>query len=155
MATGSVERVFVDTNVLVYSAIQSAPLHEPARRALYDFQTSGAELWISRQVLREYLAVVTRPQSFSLPLPALTAAADARQFAKQFRVAQDDADVTAQLLDLMVHVVVQGRQVHDANIVATMLVNDVPRLLTNNSGDFVRYGDFISVTPLTPPPQGV
>ena len=41
-----------------------------------------------------------------------------------------------------------GKQVHDANIVATMLVHDVPLLLTNNVSDFKRFADSVTVLPL-------
>ena len=35
--------------------------------------------------------------------------------------------------------VVRGKQVHDCNIVATMLTNGVRRLATRNATDFRRY----------------
>ena len=41
-----------------------------------------------------------------------------------------------------------GKQVHDANIVATMRVHSVPRLLTHNVRDFARFGAVIEVVPL-------
>jgi predicted nucleic acid-binding protein len=38
-----------------------------------------------------------------------------------------------------------GRQVHDANIVATMLAHGERRLLTFNGGDFRRFARLIAV----------
>ena len=38
-----------------------------------------------------------------------------------------------------------GKQVHDANIVATMLAFDVPRLITYNGADFQRFAGLITV----------
>jgi predicted nucleic acid-binding protein len=43
---------------------------------------------------------------------------------------------------------VAGRQVHDANIVATMLANGITRLLTFNVADFRRFAALISVETL-------
>jgi len=43
-----------------------------------------------------------------------------------------------------------GKQVHDANIVATMLVHGVPNLLTHNAADFKRFSHLIAVLPLVP-----
>ena len=40
---------------------------------------------------------------------------------------------------------VGGRQIHDANIVATMLAHGERRLLTFNAADFRRYGDRIEL----------
>lgn len=39
----------------------------------------------------------------------------------------------------------RGKQVHDANLVATMLVHGVTRLLTFNAADFRRFGTLIEV----------
>lgn len=38
-----------------------------------------------------------------------------------------------------------GRQIHDANIVATMLAHGAQDLVTFNVADFLRYGDRIEV----------
>ena len=53
---------FVDTNVLVYAAARSAPLRDQARNALARL-ASNEPLLVSRQTLREYIAVrlVPRP----------------------------------------------------------------------------------------------
>jgi predicted nucleic acid-binding protein len=72
MATTAADPVFIDTNVLVFANTATAPLHAEAQAALQSYAASGAELWISRQILREYLATLSRPQSFSSPVPAVT-----------------------------------------------------------------------------------
>ncbi|WP_414542430.1 type II toxin-antitoxin system VapC family toxin [Nostoc sp. CCY0012] len=71
-----------------------------------------------------------------------------RFFQTQFRVAEDSPEVTEKLLSLMEEIPIGGKQVHDANIVATMLVYDIPQLLTHNTGDFTRFSNLISVSPL-------
>ena len=53
--------------------------------------------------------------------------------------------VTDRLLALCREVSVGGRQIHDANIVATMLAYGERRLLTFNTADFRRYGDRIEL----------
>ncbi len=53
--------VFIDTNVLVYAEQRPSRFHVPARTCLARLEGQGSTLWISRQVLREYLAVMTRP----------------------------------------------------------------------------------------------
>jgi len=54
-------------------------------------------------------------------------------------------------LALVTAVPTRGRRIHDANIVATMLVSGVRRVLTHNTDDFVRFAAFIEVIPLLPP----
>ncbi len=109
----------------------------------------GAErLRISRQVLREYLVVVTRPQTWSTPLPMADALRDAERMSRRFEVLEDGPRVTSLLTDLCREVPVAGRQVHDANIAATMLAYGERRLLTLNERDFRRFGDRLELVPV-------
>jgi hypothetical protein len=43
------EPFFVDTNILIYANVATAPLHEQALKALRDAHQAGRPLWISRQ----------------------------------------------------------------------------------------------------------
>jgi predicted nucleic acid-binding protein len=60
------EPLFVDTNVL-YANIATAPLHAQALHALKATHQAERPLWISRQVLREFIVTRTRPQTFAQP----------------------------------------------------------------------------------------
>ena len=42
-----------------------------------------------------------------------------------------------------------SRQVHDTNIVATMLTYGIPRIVTNNPDDFAPFAALITIIPLT------
>jgi predicted nucleic acid-binding protein len=135
--------VFLDTNILVYATVDVSPFHHAARAAIAAFESAQVPLWISRQVMREYLATLVRPR-VGIPITDLTSAV--RQFETRFLVAEDGPLVTAQLLTLLE----QGysTQVHDTNIVATMLSVGIGRILTNNSGDFAPFTHLITVIPL-------
>ncbi len=139
---------FVDTNVLVFAASSGAPLHQLASAELRRRHESGQELWVSRQILREYLAALSRPQIFAKPRSARELVSDIRYFLNHFRLAEDGPAVTERLLELIEEVEVGGKQIHDANVVATMLASGIPALLTHNVGDFVRFSDVIQVIPL-------
>jgi predicted nucleic acid-binding protein len=93
----------------------------------------------SRQILREYFAVVTRPGGGSEPLPTPVALEDFARFSRSFEILKDGPLVGSQLVELCRAVAVAGRQVHDANIVATMLAHGETRLLTMNRSDFRRF----------------
>jgi predicted nucleic acid-binding protein len=108
----------------------------------------GNPLWISRQVLREYAAVLTRPQTFSQPQPAAVVAERIRYFITRFQVADENTKVTENLLALLSDLEVNGKQVHDANIIATMQAYSVTHLLTHNTGDFQRFAHLITILPL-------
>ena len=113
--------MFVDTNILVYATQITSPQRDAARTALQDHAKGGARLRLSRQILREYLAVVTRPQLFANPMSMAEALADVERFSAAFEVLEDGPEVGARLAELCRSVALAGRQVHDANIVATML----------------------------------
>jgi hypothetical protein len=66
-------------------------------------------------------------------------------FQATFQIADDTAAVTEQLLALLRKFATGGKQVHDANIVATMLVYGLDRLLTQNVDDMRRFQPLIQV----------
>jgi predicted nucleic acid-binding protein len=139
---------FVDTNVLVYAASSGAPLHQRASDELQRRSEAGQELWVSRQVLREYLATLSRPQTFAKSRPVRELVGDIRYFLSHFQLAEEGPEVTEKLLELIEEIETGGKHIHDANVVATMLVNGISVLLTHNVEDFVRFGGLIEVTPL-------
>lgn len=114
-----VKPLFIDTNALVYATVQESPFHTQALQALQVAHQAGRPLWISRQVLREYLMTLTRPQAFAA-LPKEAVLSQVEQFTERFQVADDTPAVTQQLLNLIRQYPVGGKQVHDANIVATV-----------------------------------
>lgn len=149
MAT-TTDRVFVDTNVLIFAHLSLSPLHPSALTQLQDLQNAGTELWISRQVMREYLSAMTRPGTLTQSIPVSSLVNDVTGFTQSFRIAEEGPAVTANLLNLISSISVGGKQVHDANIVATMQAYGIGRLLTHNTADFARFSATISVLPLVP-----
>ncbi len=144
-------RTFLDTNILVYADQPTSAFHGTARETLLALEAADEELWISPQVIREYLSVVTRPDASrpeEAPLPPQAAVDAATHFLATFWLAGEDQDVSRRLLDLIARYGVRGRLVHDANIVATMLTHGIPRLLTFNARDFRRFGDLIEIMAL-------
>lgn len=137
--------MFVDTNVFVGARLRHAPYHERARDVLARAERSAEPARISRQVLREYVSAVTRPQSWSEPRPMTEALRDLALLGSTFEILEDGPRVMTVLAVLCGEVPVAGKQVHDANIVATMLAHGERRLLTFNRGDFRRYGQRIEL----------
>ena len=73
------------------------------------------------------------------------ALADVERFSDVFEILEDGPGVAAQLVQLCRTIALAGRQVHDANIVATMLAHGETRLLTSNRSDFRRFGQLIEI----------
>ena len=150
MATTAADPVLVDTNTLVYDRVALSPFHHAAVTRLRDLAAAGHPLWLSRQVLREYLAVMSRPGVLTAPVAMTALFADVRSFEVRFLIAEDGPAVTAHLLALLAAVPCAGKQVHDANLVATMLAHGISKLLTHNVADFSRFTAHITVVPLVP-----
>jgi predicted nucleic acid-binding protein len=132
-----------DTNIIVNASVDASSSYHAARAVITAYEASQTPLWVSRQVLREYLATLARPH-VGIPITEVTAAV--RQFEVRFLMAEDGPLVTAQLLTLLE----QGysMQVHDTNIVATMQAVGVRRILTNNPADFTPFASCITAIPL-------
>ena len=137
--------MFIDTNALIYMQVPETPNHRTARSRIEIARDNNEPLRISRQIVREYLAAVTRPQSWRDPITREQALLDAENFLQTFEILEDGPQVTDTLIQLCRETPIGGRQIHDANIVATMLAHGESQLLTYNSADFQRFTDRIQI----------
>lgn len=143
----SVSSLFVDTNVLIFATNPASPWHQIALDNLQEARQSGVELVISPQIIREYLVAATR----TVPgqnLPLATILGNVQTFQSEFRLVADNTLVSTQLVKLIAEVSVAGKQIHDANIVATMQVFGIHHLLTHNVSDFARFTHLVTVLSL-------
>ena len=140
MATMVGEILFLDTNVLLIATDRSRPLHRQAIELFEEANTRGFHLAANGQVLREYLAVATRPiESNGLGLGVAAAVANLEQFLKFLSVFEETESVALQLRQLVLTYAIRGKRVHDAGIVATMLAHKVRTLVSQDGDDFVRF----------------
>lgn len=141
--------VFVDTNILLTAVTPARPLHSVAVAVLNDWPESGRELFASGQVLREWLVVATRPIEVNgLGLSLEDALHDISAFRSRLILLEETERVGIRLLDLVARYSSVGKQIHDANIVATALTHDVPRILTCNAADLRRFAPEIEILDL-------
>ena len=92
--------MFVDTNILVNARIREAPHHEAARSGLERALRGAEPVCISRQIMREYLAVVTRPQAWPVPITRGEALDDVGRLNRALEVLEDGPRVTEVLVVL-------------------------------------------------------
>src|SRR5437660_2395509 len=91
--------VFVDANILVYSTFDQVGFCEVARNRLTELDNVPVRFWTSRQVLREFLPVTSRP-GFIAPLPNVAFVSKlVSSFERRVTVAEDNQAVTALLLE--------------------------------------------------------
>lgn len=132
------DRIFLDTNILVYLANEDSPYH-PKILSKFMEVLSKSELFISRQVLREYAVVMSRSDTIEKPLSSEEISSDIEKWQNLFNVADETEEVTKTLRDLIEEYQLKGKIIHGANIVATMVVNSVRILFTLNTADFKRF----------------
>lgn len=140
------DKIFLDTNILVYLVNKSSPFHPKIIEKLRDI-LNESEVWISRQVLREYAVIMSRPGIIEVPLSPEEIASDIEKFEDLFQVADETEEVTRILLKLIRKYGIKGKRIHDANnIIATMMCNDISTLLTVNIGDFEGFENIKLIT---------
>ena len=143
-----VDRAFVDTNILLRAFNPRMDHHIESEALVQKMWEGDTVLWINRQVIREYLVQVTHPGNLKTPLTTEQALRQMQVITTLFRVADETTEVTNHLLSLLKTYPTSGKQVHDANIVATMLANGIDTLLTLNFADFKRFEDQIKIISL-------
>jgi predicted nucleic acid-binding protein len=140
------DKVMLDTNVLLAATNSARAGHDDAMLVLNDWPGSGTILYVSVQILREYLAVATRPlESNGLGMPLGAAIENARSFRDRSTLLPESGQVVGRLLRLLADVPCGGKRIHDANIVATTLTHDVSTVLTANLKDFARFEPYVNL----------
>ena len=100
---------------------------------------------VTRQILREFLSAITRPQPWARAATLAEATRVVDGFIQRFAILEDGPSVWDELMTLTRGFSFGGKQVHDANVVATMLAHGETRPLTFNDADFRRFGALIEV----------
>lgn len=139
-------RVMLDTNVLLAATDEGRAEHPDAQRILNVWPGAACTLYTSGQILREYLAVSTRPTGKNgLGMKTADALGNVRAIRERTTLLAENARVADRLLGLLDDVSCRGRQVHDANVVATMLAHGIEAVVTMNPDDFARFTPFVSL----------
>jgi predicted nucleic acid-binding protein len=116
---------------------------------LNEWPNQAIPLAASAQVFREYLVVATRPVEVNgLGLGLDEALANLAAFRGRMRLLLENEQAWDRLLTLIAKYGCLGKQIHDANLVATALASGVARLVTANVEDFRRFKPDIEIVDL-------
>jgi predicted nucleic acid-binding protein len=133
----------VDTSVLARLANTAYIFHAIAAHAVLELHRRGEVLHITPQNLVEFRNLATRPKSVNgLGLPPADAQATALVLEQSFPLLSESPDIYPAWKSLVSTVIVIGKQVHDARLVAVCHVHAVSHLLTFNVGHFIRMASF-------------
>lgn len=138
--------VVVDTNILLAATDRSRAAHTSAIDFLNHDERHHA---VTPQIVREYLAVATRPVDVNgLGLSADEAVSNLRQLLDDMVLLPENLSTTAGLMDLIGTHPAIGKQIHDANIVAVAITHRARVIVTDNARHFSRFEDMITIESL-------
>ncbi|MEC4817949.1 MAG: type II toxin-antitoxin system VapC family toxin [Scytonema sp. PMC 1069.18] len=140
----------VDTNVLLRSVEPSHPMYGDATKATSTLLRRGERLCIVPQNLIEFWNVYTRPlERNGLGHTSVEVEAEINRLKTVFPLLLDTEAIYQEWEQLVVTYSVRGINVHDARLVAAMLVHGLTHILTFNISDFNRYSEITAVHPTT------
>lgn len=130
----------LDTNILLRISKDNDPQHAAINQALHSLVKQDFRLCYTSQALGEFWNASTRPadkNGFGLSVAETDRLA--RAIERNFEFLPDSKEVHDRWRALLVRHSIQGVQVHDARLAASMYVHGVWQLLTINVRDFRRY----------------
>ena len=146
MASG--DACLLDSNILLRISKSDDPQHAAISHALRVLVGQGTRLCYTSQTLGEFWNASTRPldkNGFGLSVPETDRLA--RVIERDFEFLPDSREVHDHWRSLLVAYNIQGVQVHDARLAASMYVHGVGQLLTINVRDFRRFDDLRVLNP--------
>lgn len=142
----------VDTNILLRIANRSDERNTLVRSCVNKLKNKGDLLQTTMQNFAEFWNVSTRPiDRNGLGLTLAETDDLLQELESVIPLLPDLPTVYAEWRELIVNYGVSGVQVHDARLVATMLVHEVTHIMTFNTSDFTRYKSkgIVAVDPAT------
>jgi predicted nucleic acid-binding protein len=133
----------MDTNVLVYSTVSGNPWYDQTRQWLAALQNRGLHLCATTQILREYLVVLTRGSVFEKSFSVDQVLDQVEGLLPSLTILDEPLEAADLLRVLVRRYQIQGKHIHDANVVAVMLAHGLQRLVTYNSSDFQGFDEII------------
>lgn len=130
----------VDTNVLLRVLHRTDPRHPIVRTAVRKLRTNDHQLQATSQNFTKFWNASTRPiKRNGFGLTPSEADRLLRIAERIFPLLPASPTIYPEWRRLVVDFSVSGVQVHDARLVAAMLIHNVTHILTFNTSDFVRY----------------
>ncbi len=138
----------LDTNILTRAAQPGHSMHQAALNAMAELRRCGETLCIVPQNLYEFWVVCTRPTAQNgLGMSPAEAQAELARLKTLFSLLDDTPAIFPQWEQLVTQYQIQGKNAHDARLVAAMIVHGLSRILTFNVGDFRRFQALMVLDP--------
>jgi len=141
-------RLLVDTNVLLRSAQPDHPSFFQSSESVVRLLQQSHQLFFCPQNIVEFWNVATRPLALNgLGLPQERVLQEIADIENSLSLLPDVAPIHPVWKQIVTDYQVLGTKVHDARLVAVMVVYRVEAILTLDAGDFNRYTNVKVVLP--------
>jgi predicted nucleic acid-binding protein len=141
----------VDANVLIYSAVESMPEHEPVL-AFFKSRVLTGELKcaVTFPVLLEFVHITTDPRRFKPPLSVEESTGIAQQYwnAADWEQLLPKTTTGARAFDLLRRNKLGRKRLLDTYLAAALLDHGIPALITCNTADFRIFEGLKLIDPL-------
>lgn len=140
--------VLVDTNLLTKIAEPDHAKNTVAAEAVKWFLERGEDAHILPQNAYEFWVVATRPTiNNGLGMSAETAKEKLDDLLRSLSLLPDVPAIFPQWQRLVRDYDCKGRMAHDVRLVAGMIVHRIPKIVTFNKQDFIRFPEIQAVSP--------
>ena len=141
-------KTLIDTNILARAAEPSHSMHRLAEDSVAELRRQGDILCLVPQNIYEFWVVCTRPATQNgLGMSLAQAQAELARLKTLFTLLDDTPAIFPQWEQLVIRYQIQGKNAHDARLVAAMMVHGLSRILTLNVGDFQRFQNLTVLDP--------
>ena len=138
----------IDTGILLRISRRDDPAHSIVGSALGTLADTAACLYYTHQNIAEFWNVSTRPLEHNgFGLSVAKTVKEVAAIERMMTLLPDGEAVYKEWRRLVESHAVSGAKVHDARLVAAMMVHGVTHLLTLNVADFARYPGITVVHP--------
>jgi len=136
---------FIDTNILIYSTLEDdLKKNEAANKILNE----KPNLFISNQIIFEYINSVTDNALFEYPLTLDNALANIDRYLLFIQVVENHNIDYLELKKVVTKYNIDKTQLFDLNIYLIMKLNDISNLITFNTNNFEMFRDISVICPI-------
>ena len=141
--------VLADSGILLRLLEPTDPHHVIVEQAVRALHVQGDRIVITPQNVAEFWNVCTRPTTARGGYGLSIAETNRRLTIIEavFTILSEPPDAYHKWRELVTAHAVQGKQVHDARLVALMQTRGITHILTLNASDFTRYPGIVAISP--------
>ena len=141
---------FIDSNIIVYAIDEESPFFKKANHFINQIDKLDMNVCISPQIVGEVYSIITNPKRVRKPLnpeqavEIIEAILESDAFIKIY----PKIDTMRTTINIIKQYQIRANNFYDAQIVATMLDNNISLIYTVNVKDFETFKEIKAINPL-------